>query len=137
MAQNHENNVSHIHTAYSKQVLEQEAQNASERRQLIKIRKKRSFAIISVFVVFVLFFGVQIIQSRASLRDTNAQVAKQETKLKTVKKTNQNLKKQVKLLNNSDYLQKVIRQKYYYSKQGETIYNLPTQTTASTTTSSK
>lgn len=43
MAQNRENNVSHIHTAYSKQILAREAQNASERQQLIKIRKKNGF----------------------------------------------------------------------------------------------
>lgn len=134
MAQNRENKVSHIHPAYSKQILAQEAQNASERQQLIKIRKKRFYAIISVFVVFVLFFGVQIIQSRASLRSTNVQVTKREAKLKAVKSTNKSLKHQVKLLNNDDYLQKVIRQKYYYSKQGETIYNLPTKSVSVDTT---
>ncbi|WP_054726625.1 FtsB family cell division protein [Paucilactobacillus hokkaidonensis] len=80
-----------------------------------------------MFIVFVMFFGVQIIQSRASLRSTDAQVVKQENKLKTVKSTNKDLKHEVKLLNNDDYLQKVIRQKYYYSKAGETIYNLPSQ----------
>ncbi|WP_137597967.1 FtsB family cell division protein [Paucilactobacillus kaifaensis] len=134
MAQNRENKVSHIHSDYSKQILAQEAQNASERQQLIQIRKKRFYAIISVFAVFVLFFGVKIIQSRASLRSTDAQVTKQEAKLKTVKSTNKDLKHEVKLLNNDDYLQKVIRQKYYYSKQGETIYNLPTKSVSVDTT---
>jgi cell division protein DivIC len=118
--------VSQLHTAYSQQVFEEEQSKDALRKQLMTIRKKRFYGIISVFLVFVLFFGIQIIQSKASLHHVNTQITQSQTKLKNTKKQNTKLAGQVKLLNDDDYLQKVIRQKYYYAKDGETVYNLPT-----------
>lgn len=46
-------------------------------------------------------------------------------KLDKVKKDNSSLKLRVKQLNDDEYLEKLIREKYYYSRDNETIYNLP------------
>ena len=46
-------------------------------------------------------------------------------KLDKVKKDNASLKLRVKQLNDDEYLEKLIREKYYYSRDNEMIYNLP------------
>lgn len=119
MAGNDRNNISQLHTAYSQQL----ADNGVKRQRLLKVRRKRFFIIISVFAVFALFFGVQLISSRHNLHDIQAQTVKQQTQLKKDKAKNKSLNAQVKLLNDDTYLQKVIRQKYFYAKSGETVYN--------------
>ena len=50
-------------------------------------------------------------------------------KLEKVKAKNANLKEQIKQLNDEDYLRKLIREKYSYSRDNEIIYNLPTDVT--------
>lgn len=129
-------NISQLHTPYSQRVIEQEQQTEAARAQLMTIRKKRFYAIIAVFVVFAIFFGVQIVQSKASLHSVNNQITTKQTKLKQAQSKNSSLKKEVKLLNNDDYLQKVIRSKYYYAKSGETVYSLPTSDSAMSTANS-
>ena len=38
---------------------------------------------------------------------------------------NAQLKDKVKQMNDENYLEKLIRAKYFYTKKGETVYNLP------------
>ena len=56
---------------------------------------------------------------------------KQQAKSKNaaLKAKNADLKEQIKQLNDEDYLRKLIREKYSYSKDNEIIYNLPTDVT--------
>lgn len=50
-------------------------------------------------------------------------VAKRE--LKRTQAKNDQLKREVEQLKDTDYVQKIIRSQYFYSKDGETIYILP------------
>lgn len=50
-------------------------------------------------------------------------VAKRE--LKRTQAKNDRLKREVEQLKDTDYVQKIIRSQYFYSKDGETIYILP------------
>ena len=109
-------NIASINTKLAKQV--------EERDRIGKVRKHRFYAIIGFFAVIFLVLGFQIIQSKYNLGKVNNQIeAKQETLQKT-KAKNKKLDKQVELLHDNNYLQKILRQKYYYSKSGETIYSL-------------
>lgn len=109
-------NIASINTKLAKQV--------EERDRIVKVRKHRFYAIIVFFAVIFLVFGFQIIQTKYNLGKVNNQIeAKQETLQKT-KAKNKKLDKQVELLHDNNYLQKILRQKYYYSKSGETIYSL-------------
>ena len=53
------------------------------------------------------------------------QTAVEQHRLNQAKSKNKELNEEVKQLNDSDYIQKLIREKYYYSKSGETVYTLP------------
>ena len=100
------------------------AKQVEERDRIDKVRKHRFYAIIGFFAVIFLVLGFQIIQTKYNLGKVNDQIeAKQETLQKT-KAKNKKLDKQVELLHDNNYLQKILRQKYYYSKSGETIYSL-------------
>jgi len=92
---------------------------------LSKQRKKRALIIIIGFTVAFLFLGIQIIHAKNAMSQTNVQITRQQQKLTRVKQTHQQLNEHVKLLNNKDYLENLIRSKYYYAKSGETIYSLP------------
>ena len=55
----------------------------------------------------------------------NSQIQTNKAELNQVNKTNKKLKSQVADLKDPDYVAKVIRYKFYYSKSGESIYTLP------------
>ena len=48
-----------------------------------------------------------------------------QDRLTAVQKTNSDLKSSRKRLDDPTYLQQILRDKYGYTKQGEIIYNLP------------
>ncbi|KRK86373.1 septum formation initiator [Levilactobacillus koreensis JCM 16448] len=88
-------------------------------------RIRRALRIGAVFAVFAIILGIQLVRTNASLHTVNQQVATSERQLKQTKADSQDLKLQIKQLNNKDYLGQLIRSKYYYSKSDETIYSLP------------
>lgn len=90
-----------------------------------QIHKRRIIAIVSVLVFVILFFGFQIIHAKMSESETNSAITTSEKKLKKEKDDNEDLKLKSKQLKDDDYIQKVIRSKYYYSKNGEQVYALP------------
>lgn len=113
-------NITQLDNQYTREV----KQN-THRAVLSKRRKKRALTIIGCFCLAFLILGVQIVHAKNAMSQTNAQVSRQQQKLTRVKQTHQDLNEHVKLLNNKDYLENLIRSKYYYAKSGETIYSLP------------
>ncbi|CUS26842.1 hypothetical protein FC70_GL000029 [Paucilactobacillus oligofermentans DSM 15707 = LMG 22743] len=99
-------------------------QQVAERNRVIKVRKHRFYTLIGFFAVIFIVFGVQIIQTKYSLSKVNDQIEAKNESLSKTKAKNKKLDKQVELLHDDSYLQKILRQKYYYSKTGETIYSL-------------
>ena len=98
---------------------------SSKKSRVSEIHKRRIIALLSVMGVVFLFFGFQIGQAQVVNNDMNQKIAVQQKKYKMQKEVNSNLKDRIKELNNKDYLEKVIRSKYSYSKSDEQIYNLP------------
>ena len=74
-----------------------------------------------------------LINTRSNLHQVNRQVATSQVKLKKVQQKNNQLESQIKQLNNKDYLQKLLRSKYDYTKSGETVYSLPNDNAADVT----
>ncbi|TPR17584.1 septum formation initiator family protein [Apilactobacillus timberlakei] len=112
------NKVRHLNNDYEKLKM-------SRHQRILRTRKKRAFILISIFLVVALVLVYQIIttkneSSRVENKTNNTQVVLQNNK-----DNNKKLKQNVKQLYNNDYLEKLIRQKYYYSKPGETVYGLP------------
>jgi Septum formation initiator len=104
---------------------QQQAAVAQQKRRIRLVHRRRMLAILAIFVVGVIFFGVQIMRAQNTNRQLQAQVAQQQKKLQQVQSTKQDLKVQVDQLHDDDYLNKLIRYKYDYSKNGEIIFSLP------------
>ncbi|WP_203651300.1 FtsB family cell division protein [Secundilactobacillus yichangensis] len=115
-----QSNITQLDNQYTREV-----KKNSHRAVLSKRRKKRALIIICGFCLAFLFLGVQIVHAKNAMSQTNVQISRRQQKLARVKQTHQNLNENVKLLNNKDYLENLIRSKYYYAKSGETIYSLP------------
>ncbi|MDO1604586.1 septum formation initiator family protein [Lactobacillus sp. YT155] len=89
------------------------------------VHKRRVIAITTVISLVVLFFGYQIIRAKLAQNEINNTIITTQDKLKKQKKENEELKIKAKQLQDDDYIQKIIRSKYYYSKDGEQIYSIP------------
>ncbi|BDZ29961.1 septum formation initiator family protein [Lactiplantibacillus sp. WILCCON 0030] len=124
------NNVKQLDNDYSRQVASNQ-QGYSDR--VSKVRRRRFILIVAIFGALLLFFGYQLINTRANLSQVNHQVATSQVNLKQEQRKNAKLDSQIKQLNNQDYLQKLLRSKYDYTKSGETVYSLPTDNASDVT----
>lgn len=95
---------------------------ARKEKEVHRVRKNR---IIACFAIAFLIFGLQLIMVHVQTGRINNQIQANKTELNQVNKTNKKLKAQVADLKDPDYVAKVIRYKFYYSKSGESIYTLP------------
>ncbi|MGR3742267.1 FtsB family cell division protein [Companilactobacillus sp. DQM5] len=89
------------------------------------VHKRRITAIVSIIVLVVLILGGQIVFAKLSEMNTNNSITTSQKKLEKEKNKNSDLKIKAKQLQDDDYIEKIIRSKYYYSKDGEQIYALP------------
>ncbi|WP_099975231.1 MULTISPECIES: FtsB family cell division protein [Lactobacillaceae] len=103
----------------------------SDRQSYVRsVHKRRLIVIGIVFAIICLYFGSQIISSHATYTKTNESISKTSDNLRSQRETNKDLKIEVKQLNNKSYLEKYIRDKYMYTKDGELVYNLPEDATS-------
>ncbi|HPI99308.1 MAG TPA: septum formation initiator family protein [Enterococcus sp.] len=121
MSKEVKNNVKILETDYAK---EQYAKYAYQQRQII-FRRRRLMAVF--IVAFVIFLSVGISLFNDYLRLQQLQDVKQETIVKQaeVKQKMADLNRDVALLKDDDYVAKVARSRFLYSKEGELIFPLP------------
>ncbi|MFW6757526.1 FtsB family cell division protein [Lactiplantibacillus plantarum] len=124
------NKIKQLDNDYIRQVATDEHGQA---QRVAQVRRRRFILIVAVFGALILFFGFQLINKRSNLHQVNRQVATSQVKLKKVQQKNNQLESQIKQLNNKDYLQKLLRSKYDYTKSGETVYSLPNDNAADVT----
>lgn len=93
----------------------------SNKRNVIKL------SIFGVFSFFALIFAFQIISAHASVNKINAQIQSKSASINVQKNRTTELNQKVKQLNDRDYVEKIIRDKYYFTKPGETVYSFPSQ----------
>lgn len=124
------NKIKQLDNDYIRQVATDEHGQA---QRVAQVRRRRFILIVAVFGALILFFGFQLINTRSNLHQVNRQVATSQVKLKKVQQKNNQLESQIKQLNNKDYLQKLLRSKYDYTKSGETVYSLPNNNAADVT----
>ena len=74
--------------------------------------------------ILVVFVGICFTHWK-SYQVTASELAQSKTTLKKNKAESKTLAQEIKNLHNDSYLQKYIREKYMYSKDGELIFNLP------------
>ena len=92
---------------------------------LTRKREKRALIIIGLFILCAGVFITQIIHAHTNLRAVNTQIVKQHQELHKAQLDSRQLNYQVKQLNNTNYVEQLIRSKYYYTKPGELVYSFP------------
>lgn len=112
-----------LHNEYfQSQKKKAEREHANRQLRSHKARMLLVGLVVAVGTVCGLF---RIVQSRVAAVRIDRQTAVEQHRLNQAKSKNKELNEEVKQLNDSDYIQKLIREKYYYSKSGETVYTLP------------
>ncbi|MBW7986918.1 FtsB family cell division protein [Lactobacillus helveticus] len=108
--------------------LSPEAQREQLRRKQAKIEKKthriRLNRIVAIFAIIFVVLGVQIAIKVSQTARINNQVKAEKENLTKVKKTANNLKTKRQNLNDPNYVAKLIRYKFFYSKSNENVYNV-------------
>lgn len=96
-----------------------------EAKRVKEVHRRRRTWLLLVFLALLLVLGMQFMKTESKTQQLHQQVAASKAKLTQINKTNKKLKGQSKDLKDPDYVAKWIRYKLYYSKNGETIYNVP------------
>ncbi|MBU3852189.1 MAG: septum formation initiator family protein [Candidatus Paralactobacillus gallistercoris] len=118
------NNVHALDNAYVQQQ-KQHQQRRQRATYVYKIHKRRLLILSIVLLVMLLFFGWQFFKVHRNIEASRAQIQQSQAALAKTKSQNDSLNLEIKQLKDPLYVQKYIRSKYLYSKDGETIYNLP------------
>lgn len=120
----HENETSKIASLDTPYAKEQYRKFQKQHRQLI-FKRRRLAALFAIAAFVFIIMGVQIFNEQRHLSELN------EIKVKTVAESAKvdnrvaDLKNDVKLLKDDNYVAKLARSRYYYSKDGELIFVLP------------
>lgn len=92
-----------------------------QRKKIHRLRKRKIVIGFGVIFIIILF---QLIMARIQTNKINNQVYSLKKELYTKQTLHKKLKAESYDLKDLDYLLKVIRYNYYYSKPGEFIYNI-------------
>lgn len=118
------NNGPRIYNSESPQAREARLRKKQARREkeIHRVRKNR---IIAVFAIIFVILGVQIGIKVAQTARINSQVQASKKSLAKVEKKDNKLTQERDNLKDPDYVAKFIRNKFFYSKNNEKVYNLP------------
>ena len=114
------NNITKINTPFARQ---RDQERSSEQAYRYRVHVRRAQIIGGVFIVLFLILAIQIIGTKREQARVNRNIEKANTTLAQKRATNKKLKKQVNKLHDPSYLQELVREKYGYAKDGETIYH--------------
>lgn len=125
-------NVKVLNNEYYRQ--QTSASDFQKKEQALQIRHRRKMQFLIAFALIVtLFCSVRIVKNYTQVSQIGTQTETAKKELKEQKSKNSELNLQVDQLKDPEYLQKYIRERYYYSKKNETIYNLPEDQSKSVT----
>lgn len=94
------------------------------------LKGKKRYNLLKKVVVVLMTLAVvltvhSVIKMQLQINEINQQKQVVEKNLQSSKKQARELNRQIEQLKDKDYLQKYIREKYYYAKDNEQLYNLP------------
>ncbi len=95
------------------------------RRRVALARRLTGLVVVLVIIFGGLFFAYT--KQALLLQEKKAEKVKTEQKLADSKKEEKALKGQINKLHDDDYIAKLARSEYYLSKEGEIIFNTPTE----------
>ncbi|MCO6531070.1 MULTISPECIES: FtsB family cell division protein [Lactobacillus] len=91
-------------------------------KEVHRVRRNR---IIAAFLVLFAFLGIQLAVTHAQTNRINEQVQTSKKSLKQINNQKKILLAKRDDLKDPDYVAKLVRFKFLYSKPNETVYNLP------------
>lgn len=121
MSKQDETKITKLNTEYAK---EQYAQFQKQHRQVI-FKRRRMALVFGLAVVVFCFAGFQLFNDYQRLQELNEIKAENVAEAETVKADVADLKNSINLLQDDDYVTKLARSKFFYSKEGEQIYVTP------------
>ncbi|EOS7925302.1 septum formation initiator family protein [Enterococcus hirae] len=130
------NKIAALDTEYAKKKY---VEFQEQQRQLIFRRRRLAVIFIGALVIFAIL-GFQIFRDMQRMNQLNELKVEANTELSQVNADVDQLTQDVSLLKDDDYVAKLARSKYFYSKEGEQVYPIlesntddTDQTTSSTT----
>lgn len=90
-----------------------------------EVHRKRRVRYLTICGLIFVVLGIQLILNITTTHRIKSEIQTNKTSLVEQKETNRRLKIKRNNLKDPDYLAKYIRYKFYYSKKGEQIYNIP------------
>lgn len=121
MAVNKQSNITPLNAKSANQL------NLEERKmrysQVVHLRRR--VVLVAVMLVVTIFAMVNYHTQYVKYETAAQSLETAKANLDKAYKTNANLKQEVKDLGDNSYLEKLIREKYMYSKDGEVVFNLP------------
>lgn len=113
--------VAAIDNEYTK---EQYAEFQKQHKQLIFRRRRLAVIFLIAFVIFA-FSGFQLMKDYQKLSDFKKQKVETVAESGEMDKKLNRLEQDVALLKDEDYVAKLARSRYYFSKEGEQVYTVP------------
>lgn len=90
-------------------------------REVHRVRRNRIMAVILAACAILTF---QLVMTKNNTRKVAEEVSQNQATLTKIKATNQTLKNKRDDMKDTDYVAKLIRYKYKYTKSGEKVYNV-------------
>ncbi|MGM0167827.1 cell division protein DivIC [Enterococcus sp. AZ135] len=121
MNENETQKIASLDTPYAK---EQYRKFQKQHRQLI-FKRRRLAALFAVAAFVAIVMGVQIFNEQRHLSELKDIKVKTVAESAKVDEQVDGLKQDVKLLKDDNYVAKLARSRFYYSKDGELVFVLP------------
>ena len=123
------NKIAALDTEYAKKKY---AEFQQQQRQLIFRRRRLAAIFVGALVIFAII-GVQIFHDMQRMHQLNELRVEANTEMKEVNADVDQLHKDVSLLKDDEYVAKLARSKFFYSKDGEKVYPILESNTDSST----
>ena len=123
------NKIAALDTEYAKKKY---AEFQQQQRQLIFRRRRLAAIFVGALVIFAII-GVQIFHDMQRMHQLNELRVEANTEMKEVYADVDQLHQDVSLLKDDEYVAKLARSKFFYSKDGEKVYPILESNTDSST----
>ncbi|AMP60214.1 septum formation initiator [Enterococcus faecium] len=123
------NKIAALDTEYAKKKY---AEFQQQQRQLIFRRRRLAAIFVGALVIFAII-GVQIFHDMQRMHQLNELRVEANTEMKEVNADVDQLHQDVSLLKDDEYIAKLARSKFFYSKDGEKVYPILESNTDSST----
>ncbi|MCL8205178.1 septum formation initiator family protein [Ligilactobacillus agilis] len=107
------------------QAKQKEARLQAKRQKRQQQRSLLHLICIAIMGLLFTYGVIRVAQAYLQIKALKQETVVAKRELKRTQAKNDRLKREVEQLKDTDYVQKIIRSQYFYSKDGETIYILP------------